>query len=439
MKNLTSLVLIAVLMLFINSCEKDEFQTTSDSVLKSGLENNKNIIDNAQAWFNSHPEENKYTLLEKKDKLEWNKAIINDLDSILIVEIPIKLKENYILKVDNEEHFNVEQRILIYLTQDSTYSLIEFFISDEELDYLQNTEKINYKVKEKDFEGYTILMNNNEEIIEVKSFKPETPLKSASSGYCVYLCWIYNDGSIQNIALIYCVMPAEDSGSGGSGGGGTTIVDPTDDIVDDLPEVYTKDLEQNEKALCIYDKLIDGAILNDFIKRYYPPTKPFLPALGELNLTWTLGSSTKTVPIGDPDNGVYNSVVIQLDEASLNGQSATNNALNMLHEALHAKLIAEMYDEVGSTDFKILYAQYKGWGQGDLDAQQELEMYNFYITDIASALKSYDESQGINNNLDEYKAAVRYDLADEIFDVNHSEDDYNSYLKILIKSSKTCN
>ncbi|MCK5731215.1 MAG: hypothetical protein KAH68_09085 [Draconibacterium sp.] len=111
----------------------------------------------------------------------------------------------------------------------------------------------------------------------------------------------------------------------------------------------------------------------------------------------------------------------------------------MLHEALHAKLIAEVYDEVGSTDFKTLYAYYKGWGLNNIDKQQELEMYNLYASDLASGLKSYDESRGIYNDLEEYIAAVRYDLADEIFDVNYSQDDYLLYLKILIKSTTNCN
>lgn len=121
-----------------------------------------------------------------------------------------------------------------------------------------------------------------------------------------------------------------------------------------------------------------------FLYRYFPLKKPFMPALGELNLTWTLGSNTETLPYSDPrDDGTYNSVVIRLQESSFNDRSATFNALNMLHEALHAKLIAEFYDQVGSTDFDKLFAFYKGFGPKDIDMQQELEMYNLYTTDLA--------------------------------------------------------
>ncbi|NOQ91747.1 MAG: hypothetical protein GQ552_03415 [Flavobacteriaceae bacterium] len=51
-------------------------------------------------------------------------------------------------------------------------------------------------------------------------------------------------------------------------------------------------------------------------------------------------------------------------------------------------------------------------------------MLGSYSDDLASGLKDFDESYAIYNDLEEYIAAVRYDLADEIFDVNYSHDDY---------------
>lgn len=182
-----------------------------------------------------------------------------------------------------------------------------------------------------------------------------------------------------------------------------------------LPVVDATDLLNNLKANCIYQKLLNGGILSSFISRYFGITQQNQSYLGELNLTWTLGSSTETLPIGIPRNGTYSSVEIRLNENALNSNSASNGALSMLHEALHAKLIAEYYDNTGSTDFKKLYAYYKGWGTGNIDSQQETVMLNTYSNDMASALQSFDQSQGIYHSLTFYTEAVKCDLANNIF------------------------
>lgn len=197
-------------------------------------------------------------------------------------------------------------------------------------------------------------------------------------------------------------------------------------------------LQNNPKANCIYLKLINGGILSSFISRYFGLTAPNQSYLGELNLTWTLGRSTATLPIGVPKMGVYNSVEIRLNETVLNSNSATDGALSMLHEALHAKLIAEYYDSAGTTDFKRLYAYYEGWGNITLDKNQETEILNTYSNDMASALKTFDQSQGIDHSLEFYVEAVKYHLSNEIFGVNYYPAGYNAFITIF-NSTNTCN
>ncbi|MCD6180589.1 MAG: hypothetical protein J7K39_11865, partial [Bacteroidales bacterium] len=127
---------------------------------------------------------------------------------------------------------------------------------------------------------------------------------------------------------------------------------------------------------------MEGDILKEFISRYFSSSSSLFP-LGELNLTWTIGNTTngsvaETLPLGVPRNGVYDAVEIRLSEEYLNSSSSTLIAETMLHEALHAKLIAEVYDEVGTTDFITLYAYYQGWGSGNIDTEQEMEMMISY-------------------------------------------------------------
>ncbi len=232
MKKIVCLIVLAGLLVVNNSCQKDEFRDEFNSNLKSVELKEKELIEEAQNWVENNPDKNQFTLLESADKLKWNKAIINDLDTMLVIEVPVMLKSQHKVHVIGNDKLNIEHRLLIFKEKDSIYSLMEYFISEKELEYLQDTEKIKYSKKEDDFEGTIVLVDNcNEvvstEVISKKVKSGEIPLKSAS-GYCVYLSWFYEDGSVVNIQLLYCVLPAEDSSSTGGGGGSSSSYSDTD-------------------------------------------------------------------------------------------------------------------------------------------------------------------------------------------------------------------
>ncbi|NPA37353.1 MAG: hypothetical protein GXO47_10945 [Chlorobi bacterium] len=110
----------------------------------------------------------------------------------------------------------------------------------------------------------------------------------------------------------------------------------------------------------------------------------------------------------------------------------------MLHEALPAKLIAIVYDEIQSTDFNVLYGYYNGWGTGELDSQQELEMIQNYADEMAVALREFDQTQGIEQDLDFYKEALKYTFSTELKLLPIYETGEDEYYK-LYYSSKKCN
>ena len=113
----------------------------------------------------------------------------------------------------------------------------------------------------------------------------------------------------------------------------------------------------------------------------------------------------------------------------------------MLHEALHAKLIAEVYDEVHSTDFWTLYRFYGGWGLNGLDAQQELEMLQFYSERMAQALQKIDLSLGITHSLDFYKDGIKFDLTYQLNSDGHLIDLYEegrAEYEAIFESTKIC-
>ncbi len=227
-------------------------------------------------------------------------------------------------------------------------------------------------------------------------------------------------GCIQGVTLKRLPLP---------GSGETSPTSGDCPVCHCLPIVDTSDLTKNPKALCVYEHLMHGGVLQDFISRYFGPSEPNHSFLGELNLTWVLGNSTETTPIGVAGNGRY-SVVISLNETSINNYSTTNLAISMLHEALHAKLIAEFYDDIGSTDFQKLYKYYQGWDLGDIDKIQERQMFQDYLDELASALQSFDRDQNIIRPLDFYLEALKYDFSVQL-GMDIYQQGYEEFLALL--------
>ena len=71
--------------------------------------------------------------------MKWKKAVVNDLDSFLVTEVPVKLKNKYLLRDSENERLDIEQRLLTFKSKDSIYSLMEYFISLQDLNFLYRT------------------------------------------------------------------------------------------------------------------------------------------------------------------------------------------------------------------------------------------------------------------------------------------------------------
>jgi len=89
-----------------------------------------------------------------------------------------------------------------------------------------------------------------------------------------------------------------------------------------------------------------------------------------------------------------------------------------------------------TTDFDSLYQYYQGWELGNIDSNQEMEMMTSYADQMAQALKSFDENQGISHPINFYIEALKYTFSEEM-GVNlylEGQDEYS----ILYYSKKTC-
>jgi hypothetical protein len=84
MKKIACLFLMAVLLLSYISCTEEFLNTDSSFQLKSQVDEKK-IVNAAENWFNSNPEENTYLLLNYVDHIDWSQAAVFFHDTATVV------------------------------------------------------------------------------------------------------------------------------------------------------------------------------------------------------------------------------------------------------------------------------------------------------------------------------------------------------------------
>lgn len=220
------------LFLFANSCH-DEVAKDADLALKSGDLEKKEVIDSVKSWFESNPEKNTFELLNWSDDIKWANALMMEIDSSVVIEVPIKLKGNYKVLVENDLKLNIEHRLLFIKENGTITSYMEYFISKKDLGFLRDNEKVNYSKKAENFEGRIVLENSKKEYktiyySENEDECAELKLKSALPT-CIGLFELFSDGSRTLIYIISCdyhsSSPSSEGGASG-GGGSYTVTSP---------------------------------------------------------------------------------------------------------------------------------------------------------------------------------------------------------------------
>jgi hypothetical protein len=225
MKNKTIITFLFTIFIFICSCENDLIKNSMFLNLKSlKIENG---ISNSKSWFENNSELNNFQILSYIDGIKWENACVSEINDSIITEVQLKIKNKFDVKVENNNQLNVEYRLLLVESNNKISSYIEYFISEEKIDFLKDTEKVNFSKKDENFDGIIILENNIGEIkiiyhSEVNEDCQEMRLKSVSpqcTCYGMYEFW--DDGSSSLLYVIGCYC-----GDGGGGiypGSGGTI------------------------------------------------------------------------------------------------------------------------------------------------------------------------------------------------------------------------
>jgi hypothetical protein len=230
MKKIICLAFLAGLFLCVNSCHDEEIRQREDLVLKSGSIKKKDTVAGVKSWFENNPEQNKFELLKWVNDIKWSNAQMMEIDSSLVVEVPIKLKDKYLVTASKDSKLNIEYRLLFKNEKGKVTSFMEYFFSKKELGFLHDARKTNFSKKNENFEGTIVLENSKKEFdmiyrSETMDDCNETKLKSAQ--VICYLIWeIFSDGSC---TLIYmdCIDNGGSIGDVGYGGSSDTTPLPT--------------------------------------------------------------------------------------------------------------------------------------------------------------------------------------------------------------------
>jgi hypothetical protein len=212
------LIIVIGLLFGVQSCRDEILINSPLNKLKSQIGNDE-IVENAMNWVKDNAVVNINLLKESTEFLKWEQALVHKNDSATIIEVPIKLKNKYDLVIKGKKELNVEYRLLVIQKEEITYSLLEFLISADNKENLQNIKKVNYSNLNESFQGTLIFTDDvgEEKLLKEYLNEPgdEKNLKSAQI-HCLALVYNYSDGTYDIISILYCYTT--DDGTSSTGG-----------------------------------------------------------------------------------------------------------------------------------------------------------------------------------------------------------------------------
>ncbi len=216
-----SLLLFGVFFLgvfvLLTQCQKKE--------QVSRLENNRtNNIKKVKTWFASHPDLNKFVILDYIDKLNWDKIYYQEKEGKIAIEIPLKLKKGMAIAVHDTvgKVLKTMNRLAFVISKGEIQSYYELIVPKNAS---FSHESFRFFDVPNDFSGLVLLNNQATGTRQYKMynrgkimhFKSETPL---TYYYCWRIVQVYSDGTYEPVTGWICDVSGKGGNSGGHGGGG---------------------------------------------------------------------------------------------------------------------------------------------------------------------------------------------------------------------------
>ncbi len=216
-----SLLLFGVFFLgvfvLLTQCQKKE--------QVSRLENNRtNNIKKVKTWFASHPDLNRFVILDYIDKLNWDKIYYQEKEGKIAIEIPLKLKKGMAIAVHDTvgKVLKTMNRLVFVISKGEIQSYYELIVPKNAS---FSHESFRFFDVPNDFSGLVLLNNQATGTRQYKMynrgkimhFKSETPL---TYYYCWRIVQVYSDGTYEPVTGWICDVSGKGGNSGGHGGGG---------------------------------------------------------------------------------------------------------------------------------------------------------------------------------------------------------------------------
>lgn len=231
-------------------CEKDNVE-----IIKQD-----NSVANVKSWLEKTNPGLK--ILDYTQTINWDNAIITNGDKGKIIEVPILLKGNLVVKtIDNKDYYTYNR--LMFLEKEGVLNIYHIVITTTDINFDNNNKLFNFYNIPQDFFGLINVINTKNEITDTidrtqKTNKIKNTYKIKDQievGTCIILVEVFSDGSTSYIATLGCFG---DPGGGydgtGYGGSGGNTGAPNTTTTTKTP---CEALKEKLKALAFLNKIAD--------------------------------------------------------------------------------------------------------------------------------------------------------------------------------------
>lgn len=391
----TTKALLFCFIIALSSCEKENLPIDNQAI----SQDTKTI--EAKKWFEkSNPE---LSILKYTKQIDWDHAIVTDGTKGKVVEVPIILEDDLMLKINNDNGMMSYHRLLFQAKNEASFNVsdVMFFTRDKKFD---NTNKeINFYSGDKKFDGSIIVLDSKNELTKPREYENGEEVKSIKNNLtskvpfdtCVYLGWYIGGKGYENtvfkpIALIGCFGGSSDDETdyggphgGSQGGNGDSLANTVEKKIDNVklapcPKEVMEKLKnaKNCDISNLLEKLGSSSVYNVTIQT----------------------EETTNGDIGQTTRVSKNNYNIRITPNYTDGTKLFR-ATVLLHELTHAFFMSLKDDYSSSTppnpsvynEFPILFQAYVDKSYpGSIGNAHHDEMATTYVNAIGSALQEYN-------------------------------------------------
>jgi len=369
-------------------------------IVSCNVEDNLNSEQNStitatSKWFDESGVD--LPILHYSKTPNWQNAIVSKKGNQTIIEVPLLLNDNFKVQNGDAQTYN---RLLFCKDEEGKFEVYHLALSTSEK-FDNNDKNLTFEKLLTSFSGNLNLVNANQEVVDPvtkTTKKRSSSLTSKEEETCTYLIEMYDDGSYEYRAKLFCGgigggtgTPSGGTKTGGAGGsGGTTPKSVTIQITDKLTgkAKCLNILLNNNGNSFVQDLLNKFAGNSEFNIQISSVDKVFDKSGNEIN-----GNTTHI--IGSSEMNIF------ISTSKSNDNSALETARVILHEYIHADIFRKTYTNQTKNqevkDFKTTYDTY-------VKEKDHSTMATLYISGMKEALKDFHK----NVLTDDYNKYINY-------------------------------